>query len=224
MGFILLVLPFVAFGYLIQAWLRRTFVRLANDPNEIGMTGAEVARFILDRNGLGDVRIAPARGGPLSDNYDPRTRVVNLSQPVYEGRSVAAAAIGAHEVGHAIQHAKAFGAFRFRSALAPVAGIASRFWMFPLILAAAAGSRGLFLAAVAIYALVVLFQLVTLPVEFDASRRAMHELTSLGLGAGDEHSGARKMLTAAAFTYIAGALAAIGQLAIFALQIFGGRR
>jgi uncharacterized protein len=182
-----------------------------------GMTGAEIARQILDGNGLHDVPVDTSPGGPLSDHYDPRKRSVHLSEPVYGGRSVASTAIAAHEVGHAIQHAKAYGPFRVRSAMWPAVAFASQAWLFLLMIGLFAQITGLMTFAVILFAVVVLFQLVTLPVEFDASRRAMAQISDLGLVSTGESQGARKVLTAAAMTYVAGALAALSQLAYWLL-------
>ena len=137
--------------------------------------------MILQHNGLAGVPVNPSPGGPLSDHYDPRNRTVNLSQEVYSGRSVASVAIAAHEVGHAIQHEKAYGPFKVRSAMAPAVGFASSTWFILFVIAIFAQISGLATFAIILFAVVVLFQIVTLPVEFDASRRAKQQLSSLGL-------------------------------------------
>jgi hypothetical protein len=188
-----------------------------------GKSGAEVAREILDRNGLHDVPVERSPGGPLSDHYDPRKRSVHLSEPVYDGVSVAATAIGAHEVGHAIQHEKAYAPFRLRSAMFPVVALASNAWIFLLMIGAIMGALGLVQLAIILFAVVVVFQLVTLPVEFDASRRALVQVRELGLVVESEREGAKKVLTAAAMTYVAAALAALSQLAYYALIFLGNR-
>ena len=220
--FIFLIPPLIL-GFAVQRWLRKTVA--ANMQVEVasGLTGAEVARQILDRNGLHDVPVEVSPGGPLSDHYDPRKKSIHLSEPVYGGRAVASSAIAAHEVGHAIQHAKAYGPFRLRSAMWPVVGFASSAWIFLLLIGAFAQLFGLIAFAVILYAVVVLFQLVTLPVEFDASRRAMGQLNDMGLVSKGESQGARKVLTAAAMTYVAAALAALSQLAYYALIFLGNR-
>ena len=160
------------------------------------MTGGGGAK-ILDHNGLAGVPVDPAPGGPLSDHYDPRHRTVNLSQGVYDGHAVASVAIAAHEVGHAIQHAKAYGPFRVRSAMFPAVGFASSTWFILLMIASSPRSRASRRFAIILFAVVVLFQLVTLPVEFDASRRAKQQLSSLGLVTSGEADGASKVLSAA---------------------------
>ncbi len=148
---------------------------------------------------------------------------MHLSAEVFAGRTVASMAIGAHEVGHAIQHAKAYAPFRLRSAMWPAVAFASNAWLILLLIGAFMGALGLIQLAVVLFAVVVVFQLVTLPVEFDASRRAMAQLGSLGLVTTGEKAGAKKVLTAAAMTYVAAALAAVAQLAYYALIFLGNR-
>jgi hypothetical protein len=179
-----------------------------------GLNGADVARRVLDHNGLHDVQVLLSKAGALSDHYDPRTRTVNLSQPVYQGRSVAATAVAAHEVGHAIQHATAYAPMRARTAIWPLAAFSSQAWMFFLIggFLISNLSGTLFTIALILYAFAVLFQFVTLPVEFNASGRAKAQVAALGLADEREQEGVSSTLTAAALTYVAGALAALLQL------------
>ncbi len=210
-------------GFAVQAWLKSTFSRNSRLPVASGLSGADVARRILDSNGLSSVPVQPSKAGPLSDHYDPRTRAVFLSEPVFAGRSVAASAVAAHEVGHAIQHAKAYVPMSVRSALWPVAAFGSQAWFFLLIAGLIFQFAGLITVALIVFAFAVLFQLVTLPVEFNASRRAAAQLQELGLVTDGEAAGVRQTLTAAAMTYVAGALASIAQL-IYFLAIFGGNR
>ena len=214
--FVFLIPPLII-GFVVQAWLKKTVAANMQVAVANGMTGAEIARQILDRNGLHDVPVDTSPGGPLSDHYDPRKKSVHLSEPVYGGRSVASTAIAAHEVGHAIQHQKAYAPFRLRSAMWPAVAFASQAWLFLLMIGLFAQITGLMTFAVILFAVVVLFQLVTLPVEFDASRRAMAQISDLGLVSTGESHGARKVLTAAAMTYVAGALAALSQLAYWLL-------
>lgn len=204
-------------GIIVQSKLKSTFARNARVAVASGLTGAEVARRILDSNGLGDVQVLVSKAGPLSDHYDPRTRTVSLSEPVYRGRSIAATAVAAHEVGHAIQHARAYVPMRARTAIWPVAAFSSQAWMFFLIggflFQTAGGYNTTFLwIAVILYLFAVLFQIVTLPVEFNASSRAKEQVATLGLASGQEQEGVGATLTAAALTYVAGALAALLQL------------
>jgi uncharacterized protein len=221
--YLVFLIPPLLIGFAVQAWLKSTVAKNLEVPVANGLSGAEVARAILDRNGLHAVPVEASPGGALSDHYDPRKRAVFLSEPVFAGRSVASSAIGAHEVGHAIQHEAAYAFFRIRSALWPVVAFASQAWLFLLLIGAVLGALGLVQVAIVLFAVVVLFQIVTLPVEFDASRRAMAQLSGLGLVTTAERVGARKVLTAAAMTYVAAALAALSQLAYYAI-IFLGRR
>lgn len=207
-------------GLAVQGWLRSTFSRNSRVPVASGMTGADVARRILDANGLQNVPVRLSRAGALSDHYDPRGRTVNLSEPVFSGRSVAATAVAAHEVGHAIQHARSYVPMTARSAIWPLASIGSQAWFFILLLGLFFNAFGLVQLALVVFALVVLFQVVTLPVEFNASRRAMANIRELGLVSGGEAVGARRTLTAAAMTYVAAALTSIAQLLYF-LMAFG---
>jgi Zn-dependent membrane protease YugP len=217
------LIPPMLLGFWIQHRLKTTVTQQMQVAVSNGMSGEQVARAILQHNGLGDLTVQPAPGGPLSDHYDPRNRTVNLSQGVYDGHAVASAAIAAHEVGHALQHAKAYGPFKARSALAPAVGFASSAWIFLLIGGIFLQITGLAQLAILLFALVVLFQLVTLPVEFDASRRAKQQLQDLGLVASTEAAGVSKVLSAAAMTYVAAALAALSQLAYYLLVYFGNR-
>jgi len=209
-------------GLWTQHRVKSTFQQWSEVPEDTGMTGAEVARRILDANGLQNV---PVQGvaGALTDHYDPRTRSVNLSEPVYAAATISSTAVAAHEVGHAIQHAKAYAPMTVRSALWPVTAFASSTWTILLLIGAVMGALNLVVAAIVLYAAVVLFQIVTLPVEFDASRRAAIQLKTLGIANPDESVGVRKVLTSAALTYVAGALAALSQLVFFALTFLGGR-
>jgi len=222
MYLILFGIPLIL-GLAVQGWLRSTFSKNSRVPVASGKTGAEVARAILDGNGLQNVPVQPSKAGPLSDHYDPRSRGVFLSEPVYAGRSVSATAVAAHEVGHAIQHAKSYAPMTIRSAIWPVAAFGSQAWFFILIAGMIFGAFGLIQLALVVFAAVVIFQLVTLPVEFNASRRALQQIRDLRLVTDGEAVAARQTLTAAAMTYVAGALASIAQLLYFVLLFGGGR-
>ena len=221
--YFLFLIPPLLIGLGVQWWLKKTFAEQARVAVANGMTGAQVARAVLDANGLHDVPVHESPGGPLSDHYDPRKRSVHLSQPVFAEHSVSATAVAAHEVGHAIQHKEAYSFFRFRSALFPAVAFSSSVWVWLLLLGLLMNIAGLFLLAIALYAVAVLFQLVTLPVEFDASRRAAVQVRDLGLVAQNEGTGVKKVLNAAALTYVAGALAALTQLLYFVLLFLGNR-
>jgi len=214
-------------GLAVQGWLRSTFSRYSQVGVSSGMTGAQAAREILDKNGLHDVPVQPSKSGPLSDHYDPKRRALFLSESVMNGRSIAATAVAAHESGHAIQHAKSYVPMTVRSAIWPIAAFGSQAWFFILILGFFTSGASDYVSplipiALIMFAAVVLFQFVTLPVEFNASRRALVQIRELGLVTDAEATGARKTLTAAAMTYVAGALASLAQLLYF-LLIFGRR-
>jgi Zn-dependent membrane protease YugP len=221
MNFIFFFVVPLIIGLIAQSRVKRTFARNLEVPVAHGLTGAEVARRVLDSNGLQDVPIEEVQGS-LSDHYDPRNRSVHLSSDVFNGRSIASTAVGAHEVGHAIQHANAYAFFRVRSALFPAVQFASNIWFLFLIGGFILNVIGFIVVAVALYSIAVLFQLVTLPVEFDASRRAKKQLYDLGLVASTEAQGVKSVLTAAAWTYVAGALAAVAVL-LYYLSIFSNR-
>ena len=221
--YLLFLIPPMIIGFVVQHRLKKTVAEQMQVPVSNGMSGEQVARQILAHNGLAAVPVQPAPGGPLSDHYDPRKRTVNLSQGVFDGTSVASVAIAAHEVGHAIQHEKAYGPFKLRSAMWPAVAFASNAWLFILLIGAFAGAVGLVQFAIILFAVVVVFQLVTLPVEFDASKRAKQQLADLGLVSAGEAGGASKVLSAAAMTYVAAALAALTQLAYYALVFLGNR-
>ena len=217
------LIPPLLLGLGVQWWLKKTFAEQAKVQVSNGMTGAEIARAVLDANDLHEVPVLESPGGPLSDHYDPRKRSVHLSQPVYSERSISATAVAAHEVGHAIQHKEAYSFFRFRSALFPAVTFTSSIWMWLLVIGILLNAAGLLLLAIALYAIAVLFQFVTLPVEFDASRRAAVQVANLGLATTQETQGVKKVLNAAALTYVAGALAALTQLLYFVLVFLGNR-
>jgi Zn-dependent membrane protease YugP len=193
------------------------------------MTGADVARQILAANRITNVRVE-AVPGELTDHYDPRTQTLRLSESVYSSRSVAAAGVAAHEVGHAIQHAQGYAMLKFRSAWVPVASTGSGISMFVLMgamfMGGAATAAGQTLATigVALFATTTIFTLVTLPVEFDASRRALHTLEANGMVTGAEHAGVKRVLGAAALTYVAAFVTSLLTLLYYAyrLGLIGG--
>jgi uncharacterized protein len=218
------MIPPLVIGLAVQAWLKRTFASYSNVELATGISGAEVARQILDRNGLGDVPVDVSPGGALSDHYDPRKKALFLSEPVYRPATVAAAAVAAHETGHALQDARGYAPLKIRSAIYPAVAFASNAWIWLLILGAVLGALNLVALALGLYAIAVAFHIVTLPVEFNASSRAAGQLRELGLvGPGGEQVGVKRMLSAAALTYVAGALAALTQLLYYALVFFGNR-
>ena len=218
---ILLFVVVLAVTLLVQFWLRRTYSRWSRVENTSGLTGAQTARAILDANGLGSVRVE-AVPGQLSDHYDPRTRTVRLSEDNFNRPSVAGSAVAAHEVGHAIQHAKAYAPLQWRSALVPVAGIGSNFGPIVVVVGAVLGQIGLVQVGIALFAAAVIFQLVTLPVEFDASRRALVQMQTLGLATTSDVGGSRSVLNAAAMTYVAAAAASVAYLLYYLSMFMGG--
>lgn len=220
-----LVLIGVVFSLLAQTKVKNTFSKYSQVRNRTGMTGAEAAQRILQGAGIYDVRIEHINGN-LTDHFDPRSKVLRLSDSVYGSASVAAVGVAAHECGHAIQHAKGYAPLKLRSVLVPVANFGSKI-AWPLIV------LGLFITSKSSTLIInlgiiaflgsVLFQVVTLPVEFNASNRAIRIIEETGLMQGEEVKSARKVLSAAALTYVASAATAILQL----LRIFllvGGRR
>ena len=218
--YLVFLVPPLLFGLAVQLWLRRTFARYSEAELGSGLNGARVAREILDRNGLEDVPVDRSPGGPLSDYYDPRKRALHLSPPVYEPATIAAAAVAAHETGHALQQARGYTPLRLRTAMFPAVAFASNTWIWLLLLGAILGLLNLVAVAIVVYAIVVLFHIVTLPVEFNASRRAGAQLRELGLVTAGEQAGVQRVLSAAALTYVAGALAALTQLLYFVLAYF----
>ncbi|MCL2212385.1 MAG: zinc metallopeptidase [Oscillospiraceae bacterium] len=213
--FFVLVIPAMIICGIASARVQSTFARFSKIHNRRGLTGAQVARQILDENRLYDVQIKLVKGN-LTDHYDPRTKVVALSQSVHDSTSVAALGVAAHEVGHAIQHAENYAPLKARSSLVRVTGIASSFSMIIIIIGflmfeSALGFPIIMIGA-ALFSTIVIFQLVTLPVEFNASTRAMAALRAGRFLDESEETGARKVLSAAAMTYVAALLLSIMQL------------
>lgn len=211
----------LAVTLLVQFWLRRTYSRWSKVENTSGLTGQQTARAILDANNLQNVRVE-AVPGQLSDHYDPRARIVRLSEDNYNRASVAGSAVAAHEVGHAIQHAKAYAPLAWRSALVPVAGVGSNFGPIIIIVGAMLGAAGLFQIGLVLFAAAVLFQFVTLPVEFDASRRALVQMNALGIATQGDVGGSRQVLNAAAMTYVAAAASSVAYLLYYLSMFMGG--
>jgi Zn-dependent membrane protease YugP len=225
-------LPALLLALYAQARVRSAINKYSRVASPGGLAGAEVARQLLDANGLNHVRIEPV-GGMLSDHYDPRSDVLRLSQDVFQGRSIAAAGIAAHETGHALQDQKSYAPLMLRSAMVPTVQFGS--WLGPLVFIA-----GFFMIRLGIYELgnlialgglllfaaVAVFAVVTLPVEFDASRRAKQQLVTQGILTPHELEGVNKVLDAAALTYVAAAAQAIFTLLYYAFLLLGagGRR
>src|SRR5215212_9271314 len=204
----------LAFGLWAQMKVKRTFERYSQVAPRNGLTGAQAAAAVLQSSGLPNLQIRPVEGH-LTDHYDPRSRTLNLSADVGNASSLAALGVAAHEAGHAIQDARNYTPMRIRQTLVPAATIGQTLWFLPVVLGLMLGLTGLVNVGLVLFAAIVLFQLVTLPVEFDASRRALAVLEGQGLLAADELPGARAVLNAAALTYVAGFVAALGQLVYF---------
>ena len=203
-------------GLWAQSKVKRTFAKWSEVPVHNGMTGAQAAAAVLRSSGLPNLEIRPV-AGQLSDHYDPRNRTLNLSPDVGQASTVAALGVAAHEAGHAIQDARGYWPMRVRQTVVPVASIGSSL-AFPLIfLGFILGSLGLVNVGLALFTAIVLFQLITLPVEFDASRRALVALGDGGLLTSEELGGAKQVLGAAAWTYVAAFVASVAQLLYFFL-------
>lgn len=212
---VLMLLPLYA-----QRKVKSTYKKYSQVQSTSNMTGAEVARRILDMNGLENVRVEPV-AGVLTDHYDPTDRVVRLSESNFYEASVAGTAVAAHEVGHAIQHKESYNFLTVRSKLVPAANISSNAsWIF-IMIGMIASWQPLMLVGIILLAIGVVFQLVTLPVEFDASKRAMNQIVELGIIRNEEESSARKVLNAAAMTYVAAAATAVMELARLLLMYTG---
>lgn len=216
---------FIAFGVAMwaQSKVQSNFERYAKVGAKAQVTGLQVARKLLDEHGLYDVKVELSKRGSLSDHYDPLKRVVRLSQPVYSRASVASLSIAAHEVGHAIQHAEGYAMLKFRSLLFPAANLGSRSAPILLILGFLMSFPPLIGIGIGLFSVAVLFQLATLPVEFDASNRAKKELYRLGFVSETERTGVNRVLNAAALTYVASAAIAALQLLKFVMIFAGGR-
>lgn len=220
----ILVLIGLLLSLAASAKVKSTYAKYAQVRSLSGLTGAEAAERILYANGIHDVVVEHVEGN-LTDHYDPANKVLCLSDSVYGSNSVAAVGVAAHECGHAIQHANAYVPLRLRSAIVPAANIGARLsWPLILIglLIGTRNSSFFITAGILLFSLSVLFQLVTLPVEFDASNRAVRALADMGILYGDEVKGTRKVLSAAALTYVAAAAASILQL-LRLLLLFGRR-
>ncbi len=217
-----LILIGVVISLAASAKLRGTYQRYAGVRSRCGMTGEEAARQLLRSQGIYDVTIRRVRGN-LTDHYDPRTKTVNLSDSVYGSTSIAAIGVAAHECGHAMQDAQGYAPLRFRSALVPAANFGAQLSWPLIIIGLLLGGSSLVSLGILLFSLAVLFQLVTLPVEYNASHRAVTLLDSIGILQGQEVGQTRSVLNAAALTYVAAAAASILQL-LRLLILFGNRR
>lgn len=225
--YIVLVLPAMLFAMWASARVNSTFEKYKKTRNVRGITGADAARWVLDRNGLRNVRIEHIQGS-LTDHYDPSTNVVRLSDDVYSSTSTAAIGVACHEVGHAIQHATNYAPVKIRTAIVPITNIGAKLSVPLIIIGLLLSSMGEIFVMIAyigcaLFGLVTVFQLVTLPTEFNASSRALKTIEETNLLQGEELRQAKKVLSAAAMTYVAALAVSLAQLMRF-LIIVGGRR
>lgn len=227
--YLLFMLPALLLGLIAQALVKNRYKRYSVIYSRRGVDACGAVRAVLDENGVTDVNVVPIQG-ELTDNYDPRTNAISLSSGVYGSKSVAAIGIAAHEAGHAVQYAKKYSPVKLRMAIIPVCNFGARFGPLLIIagfmLSYAVESAALdeianvlYLAGIILFASVGLFQLVTLPVEIDASRRAVRALQSSGLLEADELQGAKKVLTAAALTYVAALASSVAQLLYYIIRL-----
>ena len=225
--YVVLVLPCIIFSMWASSSVNSTFKKYSAHHSVRRITGAQAAQRVLSANGVGGVRIERVSGN-LTDHYDPRTNVIRLSDSVYDSTSVAAIGVACHEAGHAVQYAHHYAPIKLRAAIIPITNIGSRLAM-PLILLGivlnflGSFSTGIIYLGIACFGLSLVFQLITLPVEFDASRRAIRAIEDGAILTEEEQRGARRTLRAAAMTYVAATAVALSQL-IRLLVIFGGRR
>ncbi|MBC7409621.1 MAG: zinc metallopeptidase [Arcicella sp.] len=226
MGIFVITLVFAGIGMLVQSRLKSKFKQYSEVSLQNGLSGKEIAEKMLRDNNIFDVRIVSVEG-QLTDHYNPSDKTVNLSPDVYQGRSVSAAAVAAHECGHAVQHAVAYSMLGFRSAMVPVLNIANNFMPIALsigmMILYSTGNRMVLMVGVTLFALATLFSFVTLPVEFDASNRALAWMESKNVVTQTEHDGAKDALWWAAMTYVAAAVGMLAQL-LYYVSMLSGRR
>ena len=207
-GYLLIMVLGMALSGIVAVWLRSTYSKYSKQMSRSGLTGAQAARQILDRNGLTNVRVEPV-AGKLTDHYDPRSKTVRLSEGNFATNSIAAVSVAAHEVGHAIQDASGYVPMKLRAGLFPIVSIGSQFWPMAFLFGILLSAPFMIDLAVILFLGVLAFHVVTLPVEINASTRAYGLLTRYGILSTTEAGGTKRVLTAAAFTYIAAALTAV---------------
>lgn len=209
--YLLLVVPAFLLALGAQIMVKSTYSKMSRIRNSRNLTGAQAAARVLYEHGITNVRIERV-AGTLSDHYDPRSNVIRLSEGVYDSASVAAVGVACHEAGHAVQHAQNYAPIKIRNAIIPVCNIGSTIGLPLAFIGLILDFGFLFWLGILLYGLVALFQFVTLPVEFNASRRALQVIESTGMLSGDEYKNARKVLTAAAMTYVAALAVSIANL------------
>ncbi|HIS24419.1 MAG TPA: zinc metallopeptidase [Candidatus Faeciplasma gallinarum] len=220
---IILLIPALLFGLYAQFKVSSTYKKYSQVKNARGFTAAEVARKILDDNGLYDVAIVKIAGN-LTDNFNPKTKTVSLSETVYNSQSVAAIGVAAHECGHAVQHAEGYTPIKIRSALVPVTNFGSTFGFIILAIGLLFGNYSIAMIGVLLYSLMAVFQAVTLPVEFNASNRALKTLASHYILEDDELKMSKKVLSAAAMTYVAALVSTLATILRLLLIVGSGTR
>ena len=220
--YLILILPAFLFGLWAQNQVTHNFNKYSKIGNMRGMTGAEAAEYILRQNGIYDVEIRRISGN-LTDNFNPKNKTINLSDGVYASTSIAAVGVAAHEAGHAVQHAVNYKPIRIREMIIPVTQIGSWLYLPIIMLGFIFSAQYLIDIGILLFATLAVFQLVTLPVEFNASDRAIRTLVGSGILYGEEISGAKKVLRAAALTYVAALVSSLAQL-LRLILLFGGRR
>ena len=216
----IILIPAILFTLFAQSRIQSTYNKYQNVRSLKNVTGHEAAQKLLFKNGINDVSIQ-LTGGRLTDHYDPRKKVLRLSNDIYYGTSIASLGVAAHEVGHAIQHAKGYAPLQIRNILVPVASFGSRFSWILLFLGLILGNATFVTFGIYLFSAIVLFQIITLPVEFNASRRAVAELSDTGIIMDDERAPVKSVLSAAALTYVAATLMSVLQL--LRLLILTGR-
>lgn len=228
---LMVVLPGMVISGIASWMVKAAFNKYSKVGSRRGITGARAAQMLLDRAGITDVQVVPTQGY-LSDHYNPRSKHLALSEPVYNSSSIAAIGVATHEAGHAIQHATSYGPLGLRSLLVPTVGIGNKIGYFAMMIGAGlvasqnAVGMWVFGAGVALFSCVLLFQLITLPVEFNASNRARRLVVEAGIIDADERTGVDRVLTAAAMTYVAAAVSTLLTLLYFLMKsgLLGGNR
>lgn len=225
MNYILLIIVPMLLSMFVSYRFKNRFEKYLQMPLSSGLSGAEVAQKMLHDCGIDDVQVTGV-DGQLTDHYNPANKTVNLSPAVYSGRSVASAAVAAHECGHAVQHARAYGFLKFRSAMVPTLSVSSKFMPFLLMggVLALSATPWVLMVGVVLFSITTLFTFITLPVEFDATKRGLAWLETANITrAGEEHEAAKNALSWAARTYVVAALASLGQLLYYASMLVGRR-
>ncbi len=216
---------FMLISWLVSSRLKSKFKKYGRIGLRSGLSGREIAEKMLRDSGVSGVRVI-STPGKLTDHYNPMDKTVNLSPEVYSGRNISAAAVAAHECGHAVQHDRSYAFLKMRSALVPVISVSSRYmqWILLIGILTVQAYPGILLAGIVMFAITTLFSFITLPVEFDATHRALVWLRETGLTVGEEHSNAKDALKWAALTYVVAALASLATLLYYIMIFLGNRR